>query len=190
MSARGCSRSRRSGLLRCLRGRGAANYSTRLPEAVARELNDMVTATTLTEYRVPTKLWTDWIVRQMGSIPNPLQTIANDTSVHVKQKMQRVWHPLHSALHVWSKCHLANGILSCLGNHTEMAHSIEARTPLLDHEFTGYAKSLPPSVKLRYEATTGVFCGEVDPTRGDEAFRHQRIVQAKEARVHSANFIS
>ena len=144
-------------LTRYLRGRGAANYSTRLPDVVARELNYMVTATTLTGYQLPTEFWADWIVRQWGSIPNPLQTIANDMSVHVKQKIQRVWHPLHSGLYVWSKCHLANSILSCLGDRTEMAHSIEARTPFLDHEFTGYANSLPPSVKLRYDAATGTF---------------------------------
>lgn len=144
-------------LFKYLRGRGAANYSTRLPDVVARELNNMITATTMTAYQLPAEFWADWIRKQWGSIPNPLQTIANDLSVRVKQKMQQIWHPLHSGMYTWSKCHLANSILSCLGDRTEMAHSIEARTPFLDHELTSYANSLPPSVKLRYDATTGTF---------------------------------
>lgn len=140
-----------------LRGRGAANYSTHLPDVVARELNNIVTATTMTVYQLPAEFWADWIVGEWGSIPNPLQTIANDMSARVKQKMQWTWHPLHSGLYAWSKCRLANSILSCLGDRTEMAHFIEARTPFLDHELTSYVNSLPPSVKLRYDAATGTF---------------------------------
>ena len=41
-------------------------------------------------------------------------------------------------------------LLSCLGDRTEMAHSIEARTPFLDHHLAEYVNSLPPSVKLAY----------------------------------------
>ncbi|KAK3062768.1 hypothetical protein LTS18_003402 [Coniosporium uncinatum] len=33
-----------------------------------------------------------------------------------------------------------------------MAHSIEARTPFLDHHLTEYISGLPPSMKIRYEA--------------------------------------
>ena len=33
-----------------------------------------------------------------------------------------------------------------------MAHSIEARTPFLDHHLTEYVNGLPPSVKIRYSS--------------------------------------
>jgi asparagine synthase (glutamine-hydrolysing) len=33
-----------------------------------------------------------------------------------------------------------------------MAHSIEARTPFLDHELTEYVYGLPPSVKIKWDA--------------------------------------
>ena len=145
------------GLTKYLQGRGAASYSTRLPAVAARELNNMVTATTMTAYQLPTEFLAKWIVGQWGRIPSPLQTIADNIPARVKQKMQRAWHPLHSGLYAWSKCHLANSILSCLGDRTEMAHSIEARTPFLDHELTEYANGLPPSVKLRYDAAAGTF---------------------------------
>ena len=144
-------------LMRYLHGRGAEDYRTCLPEVVAYELNNIVTATTMTSYQLSPDLWADWTTDQGARIPDPLVTMANGIPVRVKQKMQQVWHPLHSGLYVWSKCHLANSILSCLGDRTEMAHSIEARTPFLDHELTEYANGLPPSVKLRYDSTAERF---------------------------------
>ncbi|KAF2968094.1 hypothetical protein GQX73_g5507 [Xylaria multiplex] len=66
--------------------------------------------------------------------------------------MRSRWNPLHTAMYMWNKNSLANVLLSYLGDRTEMAHSIEARTPFLDHHLTEYANGLPPSVKLRYAA--------------------------------------
>ncbi|PVI02666.1 glutamine-hydrolyzing asparagine synthase [Periconia macrospinosa] len=68
----------------------------------------------------------------------------------VQQKMKSRWHPLHTAQYKWNKNALANVLLSCLGDRTEMAHSIEARTPFLDHHLAEYVNNLPPSVKLSY----------------------------------------
>ncbi|KAL9611160.1 MAG: hypothetical protein Q9167_004182 [Letrouitia subvulpina] len=139
-------------------GSRGADFSTHLPDVVAHELNDSITAAVLTGYPLPAHFWADWIVGQVrGLVPLRLQTIANDVSVRVKHKIQRSWHPVHSGMYIWSKSHLANVMLSCLGDRTEMAHSIEARTPFLDHELTTYANNLPPSVKLRYDSTTGRF---------------------------------
>jgi asparagine synthase (glutamine-hydrolysing) len=53
-------------------------------------------------------------------------------------------------MYMWNKSTLINVILSCLGDRTEMAHSIEARTPFLDRKLAEYVKSLPLSTKLRY----------------------------------------
>lgn len=61
------------------------------------------------------------------------------------------WHPLHSAMYVWPKGHLTNSFPSCLGYHTEMAHSLEARTPFLDDQLTECINRLPPSVKIRWD---------------------------------------
>ena len=147
----------KEGITAYLRGQGVTNYSTGLPPVVAHELNNIVSPTTQTGIQLPPEMWADWIVGQWGSIPNSVQTIVNNMPARVKQKVQRKWHPMHTGLYGWTKCILANSILSCLGDRTEMAHSIEARTPFLDHELTEYANSLPPSVKLRYDAATGTF---------------------------------
>ena len=53
-------------------------------------------------------------------------------------------------MYMWNKSTLINVILSCLDDRTEMAHSIEARTPFLDHHLAEYVNALPPSTKLAY----------------------------------------
>ncbi|PVI02690.1 glutamine-hydrolyzing asparagine synthase [Periconia macrospinosa] len=90
--------------------------------------------------------------------PRVLETLACGLSVPAKRQMQHAWHPLHAGLYAWTKSHLANSILSCLGDRTEMAHSLEARTPFLDHHLTAYVNGLPPEVKLRHCPATGSFC--------------------------------
>lgn len=72
-----------------------------------------------------------------------LQAIPDDVVV----KMAK-WHPFHCGQYVFCKAHLDNLILSNLGDRGEMAHSIEGRTPFLDHHLTEYANGLPPSLKI------------------------------------------
>ena len=66
-----------------------------------------------------------------------------------------VWHPLHTAQYVWTRSILPNLILTSMGDRMEMAHSIEGRTPFLDHHLTHYANFLPPSTKVRLDVETG-----------------------------------
>lgn len=86
-----------------------------------------------------------------ASIPDdPLDVIASNITPRARSLMENQWHPLNSAMYVWSKGHLVNQFLSCLGDRTEMAHSVEARTPFLDHHLTEYINNLPPSMKIRW----------------------------------------
>jgi asparagine synthase (glutamine-hydrolysing) len=77
-------------------------------------------------------------------------TIVGSLPFPARQKIKEKWHPLHTAEYMWSKTMLANNLLSCLGDRTEMAHSIEARPPFLDHIVSEYINGLPPSVKVAY----------------------------------------
>jgi len=102
------------------------------------------------------------------------KTVLNSHPSDVQAKMRSRWHPLHTAMYKWNKNSLANVLLSCLGDRTEMAHSVEARTPFLDHHLAEYVIRLPPSVKLRYSADTESDTGELGPiwTESSVAFSH------------------
>ena len=81
--------------------------------------------------------------------PDPQLAYAAAIPSDVMSKMSDQWHPLHTAQYIFTKAHLENLILSNLGDRGEMAHSIEGRTPFLDHRLTEYANGLPPSMKIR-----------------------------------------
>ncbi|KAK7717675.1 hypothetical protein SLS64_003170 [Diaporthe eres] len=126
-----------------------ADVSNRGPSLARRQLNNTTTPASMAAFQLPPKLFAHWSRCHASS--TPLDTIANNADGRVLDLIQNSWHPLHSALYVWTKGHLANNFLSCLGDRTEMAHSIEARPPFLDHELAEYVNNLPPSVKLRWD---------------------------------------
>ena len=85
------------------------------------------------------------------------ETMANNVDGRVWDLMANKWHPLHTAEYIWSKGFLANAILTALGDRAEMAHSLEARPPFLDHHLTEFVNNLPPSVKVRWDPIEGRF---------------------------------
>ncbi|KAL4888143.1 asparagine synthase-domain-containing protein [Aspergillus ambiguus] len=107
-------------------------------------------------------LFAPWLQRRQQEY-DCRQTVLNSHPVDVQAKMKSRWHPLHTSMYMWNKNSLANVLLSCLGDRTEMAHSVEARTPFLDHHLTEYVNRLPPSVKLRYSADAASDTGELGP---------------------------
>ncbi len=57
-------------------------------------------------------------------------------------------NPVHKAMYLMSKSLLPNYILTVLGDRMEMAHSIEGRTPFLDHKLVEYVVKLPIEMKI------------------------------------------
>ena len=130
-----------------------ADGSNRGPSIPRRMLNDMTTVSSMTAFQLD--VFAPWT--QCYGKSDPQLTIANNADGRVRQLIADTWHPLHSAEYVWSKGHLANIFLTCLGDRTEMAHSLEARTPFLDHHLTEYVNNLPPSVKIRWDPDQKTF---------------------------------
>ena len=56
---------------------------------------------------------------------------------------------LDQALYLYAKSSLPNYVLSILGDRMEMAHSIEARLPFLDHPLVEFSANLPSWLKVR-----------------------------------------
>jgi len=57
-------------------------------------------------------------------------------------------HPLDRAQYVWIKTMLEGQILTWGGDRVDMANSMEARPPFLDHHLAEYAATLPPSMRI------------------------------------------
>ncbi|KAH7131817.1 nucleophile aminohydrolase [Dendryphion nanum] len=95
-------------------------------------------------------LFASWIRNTQYGNVDSRKVISDSYPSDIREKMGSRWHALHTALYKWNKNALANVLLSCLGDRTEMAHSVEARTPFLDHHLAEYVNNLPPSVKLAY----------------------------------------
>lgn len=120
--------------------------------SLATELNGISTPASMLAFTPPLAIYSRG-VREHFATANPLETVANNVDEVTKSMIRDKWHPLHSAMYTWGKGHLTNQFLSCLGDRVEMAHSVEARTPFLDHKLTEYVNGLPPSMKLRYAPT-------------------------------------
>ena len=118
-----------------------------------RQLNGITTCASMAAFSFTH--WAPWT--SCYGVHDPRLTVAHNANGRVRDAIAHRWHPLHSAQYIWTKGHLANQFLSCLGDRTEMAHSLEARTPFLDHHLTEYVNNLPPSVKVRYDPRDGSF---------------------------------
>ena len=104
---------------------------------------------TLLAWHPTTGLFAPWVREQHRGL-DFRDTVMASHSPEVQAKMRSRWHPLHTAQYMWNQNSLANELLSCLGDRTEMTHSVEARTPFLDHHLTEYVNRVPQSVKLTY----------------------------------------
>ena len=60
------------------------------------------------------------------------------------------------------KTYLPGDILTKV-DRASMAHSLEVRVPILDHEFLGWASGLPPSLRLRGQEGKYVFKKSLEP---------------------------
>ena len=58
-------------------------------------------------------------------------------------------HPLDKAQYVWIKTMLEGQILTWGGDRVDMANSMEARPPFLDHHLAELATQLPPTMRIK-----------------------------------------
>ena len=55
---------------------------------------------------------------------------------------------LHQSMYLWAKTVLPNRQLTYLGDRVEMAHSVEGRTPFLDHKLAEAVAKMPVAMKI------------------------------------------
>ena len=133
------------------RSQGAAEYEGASTAPIMADARGNTMPESLLAWHPSNHLFQKWVQDQYGENSWDMrETVMKGHSAEVRAKMRERWHPAHTAMYMWNKSTLINVILSCLGDRTEMAHSIEARTPFLDHKLAEYVNGLPPSTKLRY----------------------------------------
>ena len=73
----------------------------------------------------------------------------------IRESMRSRWEPLSTVQYIENKTLLPNYLLTVLGDRNEMANSIEARVPFLDHELVDLVNHMPSSVKVHHPEKAG-----------------------------------
>lgn len=81
---------------------------------------------------------------------------------------------VNKSLYVWAKTTLPNYILSNLGDRMEMAHSVEGRLPLLDHEVARLVAQMPIAMKINGMTEKFVLREAARPVLTDAVYRRQK----------------
>jgi asparagine synthase (glutamine-hydrolysing) len=90
--------------------------------------------------------------------PNAFRQIQSFELMEARRQLvaRQERHWLSSLQYLDTKLYLANDILTKV-DRMSMAHSIEARVPLLDHKLVEFAATIPPELKLRGTTTKYIF---------------------------------
>jgi asparagine synthase (glutamine-hydrolysing) len=82
--------------------------------------------------------------------------------------------PLNQSMWLWLKAVFPNKLLNFLGDRMEMAHSIEGRTPFLDHELVDLVTQMPVSMKVRGMTEKYVLREAARPFLTDTVYKRQK----------------
>jgi asparagine synthase (glutamine-hydrolysing) len=77
---------------------------------------------------------------------DPYRVLLNKLDVNGQMRGRSA---LHQAMYLWAKTFFPNKLLNFLADRMEMAHSIEGRTPFLDHHLVEATVTIPPTLKVR-----------------------------------------
>lgn len=82
--------------------------------------------------------------------------------------------PLSLIQYIDMKTYLPGDILTKV-DRASMAHSLEVRVPILDHEFLGWASGLPPSLKLRKQEGKYIFKKSLEPYLSNDVLYRDKM---------------
>ena len=82
--------------------------------------------------------------------------------------------PLNQSMWLWLKAVFPNKLLNFLGDRMEMAHSIEGRTPFLDHPLAELVCQMPVSMKVQGMTEKYVLREAARPFLTDTVYKRQK----------------
>lgn len=137
-----------------------------VPGAPTKDFTSSTMADRLLAWQPIKKVYAQWVHSHYENIGwDSTKSLMGAHPEHVRQNMREKWHPSNTGMYLWNKSILINVVLACQGDRSEMANSIEGRTPFLDHHLAEYVNNLSPSVKISYTPP------EAD-TQASSAFQH------------------
>ncbi|KAE8374734.1 asparagine synthetase [Aspergillus bertholletiae] len=136
------------------------DYSPNLPSATKRMLNHSHVTSPIA--RVGSLPFSEWTNSYGADLPET--SLIEGFNGQVRDKIQNRWHPLHTAQYIFTKSFLPHFILRYNGDNIDMVNQVESRCPFLDHHLTEYVNNVPPSLKMKYNAT-------------DKSFREKHILR-------------
>jgi asparagine synthase (glutamine-hydrolysing) len=81
---------------------------------------------------------------------------------------------VHQGMYLWSKTMFPNILLNYLGDRMEMAHSIEGRTPFLDHHLVEAVVAMPVDMKVHATTEKYVLREAARPYLTQTVYRRQK----------------
>jgi asparagine synthase (glutamine-hydrolysing) len=78
---------------------------------------------------------------------------------------------LNQSLYLWSRTVFANHHLNYLGDRVEMAHSVEGRTPLLDHRLVELVNRMPVTLQIKDDVEKHLLREATRPYVPESAYR-------------------
>lgn len=118
------------------------------------------------------KLLSEDVVKQYSSF-NPYLDYFNN--INVKGQMQNRDRVVQSA-YLWIKSFFPNNMLNWIGDRAEMAHSIEARLPFLDHVLFDKLKHIPTSLKIKDGIEKHILREMAKPYISEEIYKREKFI--------------
>jgi asparagine synthase (glutamine-hydrolysing) len=81
---------------------------------------------------------------------------------------------VHQSMYLWAKTAFPNKLLNYLGDRMEMAHSIEGRTPFLDHHLVEAVVAMPVTIKIHGTTEKYALREAARPYLTDTVYRRQK----------------
>lgn len=81
---------------------------------------------------------------------------------------------VHQGMYLWAKTMFPNILLNYLGDRMEMAHSVEGRTPFLDHHLVEAVVAMPVDMKVHATTEKYVLREAARPYLTQTVYRRQK----------------
>lgn len=104
---------------------------------------------------------------------NPYLSLLNDLNI---QDRFSTFDNVQISSYLWLKSFFPNTMLNWIGDRAEMAHSIEARQPYLDHELFELLAQVPTSIKLNDKQDKYLLRKAVKPFITDEIYQRKKFM--------------